>query len=107
MTDTKHAPLDARLVIVGFGSIGQGVLPLILRHIGIAPERITIVTAEPRGHEVAAAYGVKFVETVLTRENYRAVLDPLLDAGDFLLNVSVEVASVALIELCQEKGVLY
>jgi homospermidine synthase len=107
MTDTIHARLDGRLVIVGFGSIGQGVLPLILRHIGIAPERITIVTAEPRGQEVAAEYGIKFNETALTQDNYRAVLDPLLGAGDFLLNVSVEVSSVALVELCQEKGALY
>jgi len=107
MTDTIHARLDGRLVIVGFGSIGQGVLPLILRHIGIAPERITIVTAEPRGQEVAAEYGIQFNETALTQDNYRAVLDKLLGAGDFLLNVSVEVSSVALIELCQEKGALY
>ena len=105
--NAKHAALPGRLVIVGFGSIGQGVLPLILRHIELAPERITIVTAEPRGDEVAAEYGVRFVETALTRENYRDVLNPLLAAGDFLLNVSVEVASVALIELCQQKGALY
>jgi len=107
MTDMIHARLEGRLVIVGFGSIGQGVLPLILRHIGIAPERITIVTAEPRGQEVAAEYGIKFSETALTQDNYRAVLDPLLGPGDFLLNVSVEVSSVALVELCQEKGALY
>jgi len=107
MPDTKHATLFGRLVIVGFGSIGQGVLPLLLRHIDIPPERITIVTAEPRGHDVAAQYGVRFVETALTRDNYRAVLEPLIAAGGFLLNVSVEVASVALIELCQEKGALY
>jgi homospermidine synthase len=107
MPETTHAVLDGRLVIVGFGSIGQGVLPLILRHIGIAPERITIVTAEPRGKDVAEQYGVRFVEIALTRDNYRAVLDTLLGAGDFLLNVSVEVASAALIELCREKTALY
>ena len=107
MPDTKHATLPGRLVIVGFGSIGQGVLPLLLRHLDLSPERITIVTAEPRGRKEAAEYGVRFVETALTRDNYRAVLDPLLSAGDFLLNVSVEVASVALIELCQEKSALY
>ncbi|HWB49367.1 MAG TPA: saccharopine dehydrogenase C-terminal domain-containing protein [Stellaceae bacterium] len=107
MPDTIHATLAGRLVIVGFGSIGQGVLPLILRHIGIAPERITIVTAEPRGHEVAAEYGVEFVETALTEDNYRRVLEPLIGPGDFLLNVSVEVASVALITLAQERGALY
>jgi len=107
MPDSKLAALPGRLIIVGFGSIGQGVLPLLLRHLDLPAERITIVTAEPRGHEVAAEYGVRFVETALTRENYRAVLDPLISAGDFLLNVSVEVASVALIELCQEKAALY
>ncbi|HEV2186025.1 MAG TPA: saccharopine dehydrogenase C-terminal domain-containing protein [Stellaceae bacterium] len=107
MPDTKHAALPGRLIIVGFGSIGQGVLPLLLRHIDLSPERITIVTAEPRGRKEAVEYEVRFVETALTRENYRAVLDPLLAAGDFLLNVSVEVASVALIELCQEKSALY
>jgi homospermidine synthase len=107
MRDTKHVTFNGRLVIIGFGSIGQGVLPLILRHIEMPAERITIVTAEPRGCEVAAGYGVRFVETALTQDNYRAVLGPLIQAGDFLLNVSVEVASVALIELCQEAGVLY
>jgi homospermidine synthase len=107
MPDTKHASLAGRLVILGFGSIGQGVMPLLLRHIDIAPERITIVTAEPRGHDVAAQYGVRFIETALTRDNYRAVLQPLLAAGDFLLNVSVDVSSLALVELCQEKGALY
>ncbi|HTW51168.1 MAG TPA: saccharopine dehydrogenase C-terminal domain-containing protein [Stellaceae bacterium] len=107
MPDTKHARLDGRLVIIGFGSIGQGVLPLILRHIAIAPENITIVTAEPRGKNVAEQYSVRFVESPLTRENYREVLGPLIRAGDFLLNVSVEVASVALIEFAQEKGALY
>ncbi|HTZ35353.1 MAG TPA: saccharopine dehydrogenase C-terminal domain-containing protein [Stellaceae bacterium] len=106
-THATHATLNGRLVIIGFGSIGQGVLPLILRHIAIAPQRITIVTAEPRGADVASEYGVRFVEIALTRENYRSVLDPLLAAGDFLLNVSVEVSSVALIELCQERGALY
>src|SRR5271154_3889167 len=107
MPNTIHTRLNGRLVIVGFGSIGQGVLPLILRHIDIAPQNITIVTAEPRGKEVAAEYGVDFVETALTRENFRTVLVPLIGAGDFLLNVSVDVSSVALIELCQQKGVLY
>src|SRR3954468_17178914 len=107
MPDTKHTAFSGRLVIVGFGSIGQGVLPLLLRHIDLRPDQITVITAELRGHEVAEEYGVRFVETALTRENYRTVLDSWLGAGDFLLNVSVDVSSVALIELCRDKGALY
>src|SRR5207248_8200411 len=76
-------------------------------HIEMRPQQITIVTAEPRGHEVAVEYGVRFVETALTRDNYRGVLEQWLGAGDFLLNVSVDVSSVALIELCRELGALY
>jgi homospermidine synthase len=107
MLDKKHTAFSGRLVIVGFGSIGQGVLPLLLRHIDMRPDQITIITAELRGEEVAAEYGVRFVETALTRENYRSLLEEWLRRGDFLLNVSVDVSSVALIELCRERGALY
>jgi homospermidine synthase len=107
MLDQKHARFAGHLVIVGFGSIGQGALPLLLRHLDIRPEQIAIVTAERRGRDVAAEYGIAFVEEALTRENYRSVLEPRLRRGDFLLNVSVDVSSTALIELCQERGALY
>src|SRR5579871_1055106 len=102
-----HVEFPGRILFIGFGSIGQGVLPLVLRHIGVAPERIGIVTADARGGEEAAKFGVRFVKERLTRENYRRVLNPLLGRGDFLINVSVEVSSIALIKLCWEKGAMY
>ena len=102
-----HVKFAGKIVFVGFGSIGQGVLPLILRHIGTSSDRITIVTAENSGRTEADEFGVKFVKTALTRENYREVLEPLLGAGDFLLNLSVDVSSMALVELARERGALY
>jgi homospermidine synthase len=108
MTDNLiHASFAGRMVIIGFGSIGQGVLPLILRHIAIKPSRITIVTAEDWGGEEAADYGIRFVVEPLTADNYRRILEPIIRAGDFILNLSVEVSSLALVELAQEKGALY
>jgi homospermidine synthase len=108
MTSYKiHVEFPGRILIVGFGSIGQGVLPLILRHIGLPAERVTIVTADERGRAVAAEFGVKLVCEKLTRESFRRVLNPLLGRGDFLLNVSVDVSSIALIKLCWEKGAMY
>jgi homospermidine synthase len=103
----KHCSFAGRLVIVGFGSIGQGTLPLILRHIDMDPRRITIVTAEERGHAEAKQLGIRFMLEPLTRANYRTVLDPLLGQGDFLLNVSVDVSSIALVEYCRERRALY
>ena len=59
--DTIHTRFAGRMVILGFGSIGQGVLPLVLRHVEMPRDRITIVTAQPRGAEVAAEYGITFI----------------------------------------------
>jgi homospermidine synthase len=102
-----HVNFGGRIVFVGFGSIGQGVLPLILRHIGTSADRITIVSAEDAGREEAGHFGVKFIKAALTRDNYRRTLEPLLSGGDFLLNLSVDVSSVALLELARERGALY
>lgn len=103
----KHIDFSGRLVMVGFGSIGQGVLPLILRHVGISAGQITIVTGDERGAAIAAEYGVGFRVEPITRANLRDVLLPMLGAGDFLLNLSVDVSSVSLLEICREVGALY
>jgi homospermidine synthase len=107
MKHKKHVPFAGRIVMVGCGSIGQGVLPLILRHIDVPRENIVIVTAEERGRKVANEFGVEFRISPLTRENYRSVLAPLVGKGDFLLNLSVDVSSVALVEFAHERGALY
>lgn len=100
---------DGNLVILGFGSIGQGILPLILEKkiLEIDSSRITIVTADDRGKDIAEKYNVKFINTPIRKDNYRNILSPLLKGGDFLLNVSVDVSSTDLIIMCRELGVLY
>jgi homospermidine synthase len=103
-----HTHFPGRLIFIGFGSIGQGVLPLIMRHVGgLTADRITIVTADDAGREEAGKFGIKLINHPLTRENFRHVLDPLVGRGDFVLNLSVDVSSIALIKLCHEKGALY
>ncbi|MDP2648778.1 MAG: saccharopine dehydrogenase NADP-binding domain-containing protein [bacterium] len=102
-----HAHLPGSLLIVGFGSIGQGVLPLILRHIGIDKKKISIIAADNLGRDVARKEGISFKIQPLTGDNYQHVLDSYLEKGDFLLNLSVDVSSIALIEYCQERGILY
>ncbi len=107
MSHKVHVEFPGRIVMVGFGSIGQGILPLILRHIGIPATRIVVVTAEDAGKEEAERLGVRFIVEPLVRENYRRVLDGLLGRGDFLVNLSVDVSSIALIRHCWERGALY
>ena len=53
----RHIDFPGRIVMLGFGSVGQGSLPLILRHLGTRTENITIVTADDRGRREAEALG--------------------------------------------------
>jgi len=102
-----YLDFPARVVFIGFGSIGQGLLPLLLRHVDIKPERITIVTADDAGREQAAELGIKFIKEALTRENFRRILEPIVGRGDFVINVSVDVSSIALIRYGWERGAMY
>ncbi len=102
-----HATMPGKLVIVGFGSIGQGVLPLILRHMAVDRKDIAIVAADERGRAIAEKEKIDFHVQPLNPQNFRKVLEPLLGEGGFLLNLSVDVSSMALIQFCQDRGTLY
>ncbi|OGZ06183.1 MAG: homospermidine synthase [Candidatus Lloydbacteria bacterium RIFCSPHIGHO2_02_FULL_54_17] len=103
----QKQPFTHNVTIVGFGSIGQGVLPLLFRHFDLDPSRVVIITADDRGKDVAEKYGVRFILRPLTPSNYVQALKPHVSRGDFLLNLSVDVSSVALIKYCQNEGALY
>ncbi|OGG56445.1 hypothetical protein A3D71_01430 [Candidatus Kaiserbacteria bacterium RIFCSPHIGHO2_02_FULL_55_20] len=96
-----------RILIVGFGSIGTAILPLILRHIGIPRERISIITADEHGSEIAKKEDISFCIEPLTKTGYKDTIDKYLGPGDFLLNLSVYVSSVSIVEHCQKRGILY
>lgn len=102
-----HVTFPGRIVFIGFGSIGQGVLPLILRHIGTDASRVTVVAPDERGSHVLQHFGVGFIKQTIKQDNLRSVLTPLVGEGDFVINVSVDVSSVDLVRFCRERGALY
>jgi homospermidine synthase len=104
---SKLGSFSGRIVLLGFGSIGQAVLPLLFETLGVRPQQVHILSASDGGADIARRLGVAFRVLPLDERNYRGVLAPLLDEGDLLLNVSVDVSSLALVGLCCERNVLY
>ena len=103
-----HGSLAGPVVMIGFGSIGQGTLPLILRHFDVDPGQIVVVDPGGAGAAVLAELGVRRVPVALTPENSDAVLTPLLGPGTgFCVNVSVDTGSVDILRHCRELGALY
>ncbi|MBI1180328.1 MAG: homospermidine synthase [Alphaproteobacteria bacterium] len=105
-----HARFDGPIVMIGFGSIGRGTLPLILRHIGCEPSQITVIDPEDTHRKMVESEGANFVHAGVEQDGYRELLTPLLTAGPgraFMVNLSVDVSSVAMMELCKDTGALY
>ena len=105
-----HATWNGPIVMIGFGSIGRGTLPLILRHIACDKSRITVVDPDTSWSHLAEKQGVSFRKEAITQRNYRKVLTPLLKAGPgpaLLVNLSVDVDSVDIMRLARQHHALY
>ncbi|MDK3023090.1 saccharopine dehydrogenase NADP-binding domain-containing protein [Cupriavidus taiwanensis] len=103
----KFGGFGGRLLIVGFGSIARSVLPILLRHLDITAGQITVVCPPGNDTSIAREYGIRVVAKALTEANHKQVLQDLVGAGDFVLNLSVNVSSEALVRYCWEHGALY
>ena len=105
-----HARIDGPIVMIGFGSIGKGTLPLIERHFDYDKKRFVVIDPEDKDRSMLDDRGIRFVHEAVTKDNYRKLLTPLLTAGGgqgFCVNVSVDTSSLDLMELCREIGALY
>lgn len=103
----QQIEFPGRMLMLGFGAVGQGALPLLLRHIAIAPGQLSIVSADADGRDIAAHHGIAFTQLALDRHNFVATLAARLTSGDFLINASLDVSSIELIDWCQSSGVHY
>jgi len=111
MTDMALlARFDGPIVMIGFGSIGKGTLPLIERHIAFDREKFVVVAPDDRDRRLLDERQIKFLHLAITRDNYRDVLVPLLTAGPgrgLIVNLSVDTSSVDLMELAKDIDAFY
>nr|4XQ9_A Chain A, Homospermidine synthase [Blastochloris viridis]4XQ9_B Chain B, Homospermidine synthase [Blastochloris viridis] len=102
--------IDGPIVMIGFGSIGRGTLPLIERHFAFDRSKLVVIDPSDEARKLAEARGVRFIQQAVTRDNYRELLVPLLTAGPgqgFCVNLSVDTSSLDIMELARENGALY
>ena len=105
-----HARIDGPIVMIGFGSIGKGTLPLIERHFSYDKSRFVVIDPEDKDRGLLDQRGIRFIHEAVTKANYRHLLTPLLTSGSgqgFCVNVSVDTSSLDIMELCREIGALY
>ena len=67
----QYGRIEGPIVMIGFGSIGKGTLPLIERHFDFDKEHFVVIDPNDSDRRLLDERGVKFVHLGLTRDNYR------------------------------------
>jgi homospermidine synthase len=106
-TDARmlHATFAGPIVMIGFGSIGRGVLPLLERHIGFDRSKFVVIAPDDTDRALLDERKLRFEKLAITKENYRDVLTPLLTGGPgrgMIVNLSVDTSSADLMDLCKD-----
>ena len=105
-----HARFDGPIVMIGFGSIGKGTLPLLERHIDFDPTKFIVIDPVDTDRALLDERKLSFRKVALTKENFREVLKPLLTVGPgrgMIVNVSVDTSSVDLMDFCKDINAFY
>ncbi len=105
-----YGEITGPIVMIGFGSIGRGTLPLIERHFKFDKSRLVVIDPSDEYKSLTETHGARFVHAAITRKNYKEMLKPLLTEGGglgFCVNLSVDTSSLDIMRFCRQIGVLY
>ncbi|MES5099296.1 homospermidine synthase [Agrobacterium sp. BA1120] len=113
MTEVEYpiyGEITGPIIMIGFGSIGRGTLPLIERHFKFDLSRLVVIDPREDIAEYLDGRGIRHIRAHLTKDNYKDVLKPLVknvEGQGFCVNLSVDASSVDLMKLCRKYGMLY
>ena len=100
---------NKRILIVGYGSVSRCTLPILVKHIQIPFENITVVDFEDKSKELApwTTQGIRYVRKRITPVNMTLVLAKYLKAGDLLIDLAWNIDCCEILQWCHDHGVLY
>jgi homospermidine synthase len=100
---------NKRVLFVGYGSVAHCTLPILLKHINVPPQNVTVIDFEDQRELIKPwlAQGVRFERVRIERENLGQVLGERLSAGDLLIDLAWNIDCCEIVEWCHDHGVLY
>ena len=98
-----------RVLVLGCGSVAQCTVPLLIRDLAIAPQRITIVDVLDNRARVAdsIANGASYQQDRVTPDNLDEFLSARVGRGDLLLDLAWNIDNPTILQWCRDHGVRY
>lgn len=105
----KYTSFDGDILILGYGSVGQAILPLILRHIDCDPQQITVIEKDNHRSLFVKRHlgsGVKYMRKEIMEDNYEEELPKLVRPGGLIINCALNIDANSLLQWCMVNDVM-
>jgi homospermidine synthase len=100
---------NKKILVIGYGSVSQCTLPILLKEIDVDPNKITVIDFEDKSAQIKhlADKGIKYHRQKVTRENMSRLLSSHLESGGVLIDLAWNIGATDIIGWCHDHGVLY
>lgn len=97
------------VLIIGYGAVARCVLPLLLKHIAVPFENITILDTLDKSQELGpwTKRGIRFFQREITPQNLDTVLSEYLAPGGLLIDLAWNIDCGDILRWCHDHEVLY
>ena len=98
-----------KILFVGYGAVAECTLPILFKHLKVAPGNVTVMDFEDRREALApwTRKGVQFVQKKITRANMASVLGKHVGEGDVVVDLAWNIDACEILQWCHDHGVLY
>src|SRR4029079_7772005 len=100
---------DHKILIIGYGSVSQCTLPILLDKIDVPLTNITIMDFEDKAAALKpfTDKGITFVRNRITKENLGSELAKYTDNGGLVIDLAWNIGANDIIGWCHDNNVLY
>lgn len=100
---------ENRILIIGYGAVSQCALPVVLEHIEVPEENITVIDFEDKAQKIKpfTDAGVKFLREKITKENLSEVLGNHVGSNGLVIDLAWNIGANDILQWCHNHNTLY
>lgn len=99
---------DGKILLIGIGSVGRALLPLLFKLIKFKPEQLTVIDKDNHSDRIMFYIhkGIIFKHLKMTKDNYVNILSKY-NSGDFIIDCAWNINTIDLLKVCVDRGLMY
>lgn len=100
---------DHKILVIGYGSVAQCMLPILLDKLDVPRQNITIMDFEDKAAALRkfTDQGIRYVRNRITPDNLGAELAAHTTPGGLIIDLAWNIGATDIIRWCHDNGVLY